>query len=173
MRAAAAFACLPVALTVGLLSTACGQHASARADAGSDGGHGVFFGFGGAAQCPPDAGRAPVSDGDAGHCTPTAHVSFTADVAPLLARNCAGEACHESTWADPAAAYGALVGVPAAECCDGRRRVQPGRPDRSYILDKLRGQNLCDGERMPLGGDQLPPQDITIVDDWICEGAPK
>jgi hypothetical protein len=96
-------------------------------------------------------------------------VSFRADVVPLLSSRCTGEICHEGTWGGPSAIE-YLVGVPATECCDGRKRVAPGAPSQSYVVQKLRGVDLCAGRPMPLSG-TITASEIQTLEDWICEGA--
>ena len=60
----------------------------------------------------------------------------------------------------------------AAECNDGRKRVLPGQPADSYIIQKMMNVNLCFGSKMPKLG-VLPTGDIQTIADWICEGAPN
>jgi hypothetical protein len=96
-------------------------------------------------------------------------VSFSADVVPIL-RTCAGEICHDGTWAGPNA-YTDLVGMRATECCDGRLLVSPGDPSGSYVVQKLHGVELCRGQRMPLNS-SIADADVATIEDWICEGAP-
>jgi hypothetical protein len=153
---------------VALALSACAGHArnASRQDGGAP-----LFNVGLGAQCPDAAARAGTGSHDAGPCIPTRQVSYTADVVPIFEVNCAtGEVCHQGTWNGPRAAE-LLVGVPASECCDGRLRVKPGDPANSYVIQKLRGVELCAGQPMPLGG-TLSESDITTLSDWICEGAP-
>jgi len=77
--------------------------------------------------------------------------------------------CHAGEW-DGIHGYPWLVGVRATECCDGRLRVDPGRPDRSYVMQKLRGEELCLGEKMPLSG-TVSDAEVQTIEDWICAGA--
>lgn len=68
--------------------------------------------------------------------------------------------------------YGKLVGVTATQCNDGRKRVTPGDPANSYLIDKMMGVDLCFGTTMPKLGSLSTPQ-ITTVANWICAGAPN
>lgn len=60
--------------------------------------------------------------------------------------------------------------------CAGRVLVVPGAPERSYLIDKLRGRRLC-GERMPKGCDGTPARPcmgeerIALIEAWIRGGA--
>ena len=112
----------------------------------------------------PDAGSA--APPDAGACVPLATRSFTRDIVPLF-NSCAGEVCHSFA----AGAIEQQVGVASIECCGERQMIEPGHPERSYVLQKLRGENLCGGLRMPL--EQLPfsASDLQTISDWICQGA--
>lgn len=102
---------------------------------------------------------------DAGSaCVPSIPgVTFSKDVVPIFA-SCAGELCHRWT-------YSKLVNMPAVECCDGRKIVSPGRPDQSYIVQKLEGSpNICGGSPMPLGG-KRDAHAVAVISSWICLGA--
>lgn len=104
---------------------------------------------------------------DAGTCVTLRRRSFTADIVPLF-NSCAGEVCHSF-------AEGAIVGeigVPSANCCGELTIIDPGHPERSYVVDKLLGRDKCGGSRMPLGGSAFSADDIQTVTDWICQGAP-
>ena len=68
--------------------------------------------------------------------------------------------------------YAKLVDVTATECSDGRKRVAPGNPDQSYLMDKLQGIDLCFGTKMPKTG-TVSAADLTTIANWICAGAPN
>jgi hypothetical protein len=67
-------------------------------------------------------------------------------------------------------AYTNLVNVASSECTN-RKRVAPGSPTTSYLVDKLAGTNLCSGQRMPRGGPFLSSAQIDQVRSWITGGA--
>lgn len=52
-------------------------------------------------------------------------------------------------------------------------RVNPGKPDDSYLIKKLEGAADIVGARMPLGGPYLSQQQIDQVRSWIANGAPR
>ena len=65
-----------------------------------------------------------------------------------------------------------------AQKAPGLARVEPGRPQESFLVHKLEGSHACGvdcpdgcGGRMPLLGDPLPPEKIDQIRDWIREGA--
>lgn len=90
----------------------------------------------------------------------------------ILAATCGVGACHAGD--DPAAGLdlasgdpaAALSGVPATYCAD-KILLVPGRPDRSYLVEKLTGPEC--GEQMPRDGDPLSEAEIDCVRAWIAE----
>jgi mono/diheme cytochrome c family protein len=70
-----------------------------------------------------------------------------------------------------AAAFAALVGVASQEV-PTLKRVNPGDPTTSYIINKLEGTQTV-GSRMPLGGPFLDQATIDQVKSWIASGAPN
>lgn len=74
------------------------------------------------------------------------------------------------------ASYDSLFNVvpnnPAAQS-DGLLRVQPFKPENSFLLVKLTGPGSGEGSRMPLGMDPLPQSDIDFITAWILAGAPQ
>ena len=53
-----------------------------------------------------------------------------------------------------------------------KKRIQPGDASKSYIINKLRGTDLCSGGKMPMGLSALSETDIMLVEAWINGGAP-
>lgn len=120
----------------------------------------------------------------AGACSCGAEpVSFAMDVAPLLDATCSARGCHSAgpgikppqAGLDLTASqsYANLVGV-ASSGCSGRIRVTAGDVAGSYLINKLRGVDMCTGEtRMPKGDPPLPEAQISMIEAWICQGAPE
>jgi hypothetical protein len=82
---------------------------------------------------------------------------------------------HQMSLAD-GEAYASLVGVTPANfvaSSAGLKRVDPGNPDNSFILKKLRGE-LVDGEgaQMPKDLKKLHHVNIDLIEEWIAAGAP-
>jgi hypothetical protein len=50
-------------------------------------------------------------------------------------------------------------------------RVDPGAPDRSYLVHKIEGRSSIVEERMPLGGEPLSQNEIDAIRTWIENGA--
>ncbi len=125
-----------------------------------------------AATSPREAAAASPSRGPALACS-GARVHFARDVEPILMSGCGGEYCHGQHISTPARAYRYLVGQTSSEC-DGRTIVVPGRPDASYLIEKITRTEVCAGTPMPRGaGNQLRPDELQTLYDWVCEGAPE
>lgn len=74
-------------------------------------------------------------------------------------------------------AYNALVNHPADEVCGGKR-VVPGDPSSSYLIQKLTQTMPCSGSRMPRPfevGPMMPlsADQIATITRWISSGAPQ
>lgn len=105
-------------------------------------------------------------------------VSFKADIAPVLASECA--ACHMMGTEPgeisliPAKAYASLVDADSVEA--DFKRVKPGAPDESYLVMKLAGTHVENGgmgEQMPFGGAPLSDDTQARIRLWIAQGAPN
>lgn len=85
--------------------------------------------------------------------------------------------CHAGAQAplglrlDAASSYAMLVNAPSVEV-PGLRRVRPGDPDASYLIQKIEGTAAIGG-RMPLNGPPLPQATIAVIRQWIVEGAQR
>jgi hypothetical protein len=107
---------------------------------------------------------------------PPTGVDFTTQIQPIFTNNCALSGCHASGSAsggmvlDPGQAYANLVNVTSSEVAPDKR-VVPGNSAASYIIEKLTHTAPRSGERMPLGGDPLPDDQINLIRTWIDEGA--
>jgi hypothetical protein len=109
--------------------------------------------------------------------------SFTVNTAPTLGQvqevftaNCAFGGCHgggtprEGMSLVAGQAYADIVNVPSNQV-PSLDRIEPGDPDASYLIDKIEGTGLL--QRMPAGGDPLPPATIQLIRDWVSAGAPN
>ncbi len=102
---------------------------------------------------------------------------FDAEILPLLQQNCATGGCHAGPRAwlgldlTAGAAYAHLVGQPSKEV-PSLLRVQPFKPDSSYLVQKLLGTQARGG-RMPLKGEPLRDDQIALIIRWIEAGAPR
>ena len=113
-----------------------------------------------------------------GKCEPVGGTGFPA-VEAIFARSCAGTGCHvaedepaSGLDLSPGRAYASLVGVPSAVVPD-HLRVDPGKPDSSYLLCKLSPDCASRrGSRMPLEGAALTDAELSTIRTWISDGAP-
>jgi len=118
----------------------------------------------------------PLALGIAATAHATEPASFSKDVVPVLKTRCV--MCHltgkepGNMKLAPKVAYATLVGVKAMET--GLARVEPGKPDQSYLVRKLEGTHVAaggTGDRMPVGGAPLPPEQMAAIRAWIEQGA--
>jgi uncharacterized protein (TIGR03118 family) len=66
--------------------------------------------------------------------------------------------------------FASIVGMASIEQ-PALKRVAPGDPDHSYLVQKIEGAAGISGQRMPLGGPFLTQSDIDLVRTWIAQGA--
>lgn len=104
-------------------------------------------------------------------------VSFEQDIQPVFNQSC--YTCHVTgaepagLALDPGRAYEELVGVESTQ--SPLLLVEPGEPENSYLLHKLRGTHLDvggQGTQMPQGAGSLADEVIELIAQWIEEGAP-
>jgi hypothetical protein len=92
----------------------------------------------------------------------------------VIAQRCSGQPglCHngqfEPNLSTPALTYAYLVNRPALEKPD-LLRVDPGNPEASLLIDKLRGREVA--TIMPLGANPLSEEEIRLIEEWIEDGA--
>lgn len=104
--------------------------------------------------------------------------TFTQIQARVFTPTCARSGCHDAAAATlglvlaPGQSYERLVNRPSVERSD-LDRVEPGLPERSYLVKKLRGDADIVGERMPFGGAPLSAEDLAGIVGWIQAGAPN
>lgn len=114
-----------------------------------------------AAKCGPGAALAPAT------------VSYSLDVMPICERaGCLTSGCHgplaESSFS--LLTYDGMFGPGLQAKAFGLCAVVPGRPQDSYILEKLRPTPRS-GEQMPQDRDPLTAEEIATIETWIAEGA--
>jgi len=92
---------------------------------------------------------------------------------------CTGVACHDATQSaeglnlTATASYAELVNKPSSQCA-AYKLVEPGAPERSYLVMKLQGSGPCFiGTRMPKASAALTTAQLQLVRDWIVNGAPN
>lgn len=110
-----------------------------------------------------------------GESTGTLQPTFQSIQANVFTPVCTG--CHAGAAAplglrlEEGASYALLVNAPSVEVPE-LRRVQPGNPNASYLIQKLEG-TAARGGRMPLNQPALPAETIAVIRQWIADGAPN
>ena len=108
-----------------------------------------------------------------------APLTFTRIQAEIFTPNCVKSGCHDAATASAGmvlaagVSYGQIVNVRSTESST-LDRIEPGDPERSYMIKKLRGDPDITGDRMPLdrpGG--LPQEQIDGIIAWVRAGAPN
>jgi hypothetical protein len=103
-------------------------------------------------------------------------VSFAKEIQPIFTANCS---CHSGRFASEGMNLAAgqaianIVNVSSREA-SGVDRIEPGDPQKSYLLHKVLGTQRTvggSGSRMPLGGKPLSDDQINKIRQWITQGA--
>jgi len=111
---------------------------------------------------------------------PGGPLTFESGVQPIFTANCAFSQCHAGD--DPeqgmnlaaGQAYSNVVNVPSVQV-PRLLRIDPNRPDSSYLVIKLEGRAGAVGgvpTQMPLGG-MLTSAQIDTIRAWVSGGAPN
>ena len=97
-----------------------------------------------------------------------------AEVSEVFAVSCVFSGCHSG--GEPVAGLslegdfaGRIVGV-ASEQRSDLKLVDPGNPNRSYLLMKVRGDDEIISQQMPPGA-PLSAEQVEIIRAWIASGA--
>ena len=94
----------------------------------------------------------------------------------IFTPRCAISGCHSGAGAAAGMSLaanriaGQIIGVVSP--ASGMKRVDPGNPEGSYLLKKLRGDGDIVGDQMPLGDIPLSAAQLELVRAWIEAGAP-
>ncbi|MEM9258917.1 MAG: DUF1549 domain-containing protein, partial [Bacteroidota bacterium] len=99
-------------------------------------------------------------------CSPEEQVSFNEDIRPLLNEHCVG--CHGGV--KQSGGFGLVFRENAlGPTISGVSAIVPGKPGQSELIRRLRHD---DPElRMPLDGNPLAEEEITLIERWIDQGA--
>jgi hypothetical protein len=114
-------------------------------------------------------------DGDPGDGDSTAvTVTLSQLSADIFTPKCALSGCHgsfpqEGMSLAAANIAAAIINVPSNQR-PNLKRIDPGNPDGSYLLQKVRGTGA--NGQMPLSGAPLSAAQIQLIVDWINAGAP-
>lgn len=134
----------------------------------------IAFTVGSLIQSCNDRGVDPLPPSENGTTVDT--VSFQTDVYPIFsAAQYACNSCHSGTgdlaWYAGTASQtrNNLVNVEATRACAPDKRVVPGNAGQSVLYRRLEGFTC--GDRMPQGGNPIAGSDLTLIRDWINQGA--
>jgi hypothetical protein len=99
--------------------------------------------------------------------------------ANVLSPSCATSACHSGSpphsapvSLDPGRSWAETVEVGSSQA--PLQLVNPGHPEASYLLLKVKGTAGNAGgisTRMPIGAPALTPEQIDAIETWIANGA--
>ncbi|MCB0644808.1 MAG: hypothetical protein KDC44_24350, partial [Phaeodactylibacter sp.] len=97
----------------------------------------------------------------------------------IFSTSCNQPACHDGTFEPDfrtvQSAYNSLVLHPVKKNYDGAAalpyRVTPGEPNASMLYKRITIHNPPNFERMPASGNPLPESSVTLIKNWIEEGA--
>lgn len=105
--------------------------------------------------------------------------TFAQVQAQVFTPNCAKAGCHAASAAsggmvlEAGRSYGEIVNRPAAGN-SSLDRVEPGDPERSYLIKKLRGDPDITGAPMPLDNPgSLTREQLDGLVGWVLAGAPN
>lgn len=122
-------------------------------------------------------GNAKTLPFDPGDGRPDPSATFTRVQGEVFSPSCALSDCHSGVLPQAGldlsagVAYVQTMGVASTQQ-SGLNRVEPGDPERSYLVKKLRGDPGISGSRMPLTG-TISDGARQLVIDWVRRGAPR
>ncbi|MEO7332238.1 MAG: hypothetical protein ABI193_26920 [Minicystis sp.] len=155
-------------------STTTSSATTGATTTGTGGAGGSGGGAGGTAGAGGMGTTSGVGGSGAGHFACSGQsVSLANDIVPITKVNCGAVAGCHTPLKTAAGTYQYLVGRLADQCTELRLMVEPSHPEKSYLVDKITGTNMCSGDSMPKGKPMLPDAEIQLMVDWICEGAPE
>lgn len=113
--------------------------------------------------------------------TPTIGANLNDLQAAVFGPGCATSGCHDGQsvagqldLSTSARSFEAMVGVPSRNRVakeNGWLMIKPGEPARSFLMRKLDGPGLGEGDPMPSETEMLTPYYRDLIAQWIAEGA--
>ena len=106
--------------------------------------------------------------------TPQLEATLTNIQNTIFTPSCATSGCHsgnnppDGLLLTAGNSFSNIVAVDAVQM--NLKRVNPGNPDDSYLLRKVKGVGIV-ADRMPLGGPFLSDDQIELIEQWILDGA--
>ncbi len=90
----------------------------------------------------------------------------------IFERSCTLTGCHggpvaqQDMFLTSARYYESIVDKPSVGRPD-LKRVDPGSPETSYLIMKLKGEEGIVGLQMPMIGDKLTEEEVELLEEWI------
>ncbi|HKK45492.1 MAG TPA: c-type cytochrome domain-containing protein [Balneolaceae bacterium] len=109
------------------------------------------------------------NNGDNGTAMPDP--TFT-NVNTIFSGNCATSGCHDHSTKQNGvdlSSYDAAIASVGNQY--GKKVIQPNDAANSPLVDKISSNNPQHGVRMPYGGSPLSSDDISLIKQWIDNGA--
>jgi hypothetical protein len=98
------------------------------------------------------------------------------EVKTIFKRNCSVSDCHRGTYPrmylnlEEDKFLKALLNIPSQET-PSLKLVDQEKPEKSYLLMKIKGDKAIVGRRMPLDSPPLRKDEIKIIEDWILSAS--
>lgn len=111
------------------------------------------------------AKKADAKSGKADVAADDKAVKFSRDIAPILAGNCVR--CHNAQQKRgqfDLSTFDKLIAGAAKE-----KVIVPGKPDESELILRIRGEST--GPKMPPGQNNLAPETVAKIEEWVKAGA--
>ena len=91
----------------------------------------------------------------------------------IFDQSCAFSGCHANGAINPNLSGNSHSNIVNKQSSTGMFLIKPNDPDNSYLLQKIIGSNVINGNRMPLNSSPLPQENIDALIEWINNGAPN
>jgi hypothetical protein len=112
----------------------------------------------------------------------TVDPTFSSIQEKVFKQSCSSSSCHSTLGGrgglvlDSTTTYENLVNCVCSNTAAinaGLKRVVPGQPDSSFLMIKLTGPGIDEGEPMPYSNGKLNQQALDAIRTWIANGAPR
>jgi len=117
--------------------------------------------------CSTDTGTNP--DNNSGGSS-TVKATFSSIQQNVFSKSCAFSSCHAGSVSPTLSAGNAYGNIVNRISSVGKAYIKPSDLDNSYLLLKLKGQNIS-GARMPRNANPLTQSVIDSISLWIQNGA--
>jgi len=98
------------------------------------------------------------------------NATFSSIQQNVFTNSCAFSNCHAGSVSPTLSSGNAYGNIVNQISSNGKAYIKPSDPANSYLLSKIKGQNIR-GSRMPLNGNRLTQSVIDSITTWIQNGA--